>query len=227
MRPFHPLLWVDRLFLNKIPERAQKTRSWGKEMKHHTPKLLSQNRSTDRWHYTHAGDAAALLFTLFLTLTHKNVSAGQRGLPECLSPFLLVLLTSFDSYQLFPFSSHIHTPSKTDFLSTLSYNTVWQKKQFKNFVHHKILLSITAISSAKMLFSACIDCDRSSSFAPLFHILIGNRCANVCIYHLSVSSSALGCWAYRRVLAHLNTFVSHANVTESRAVALVAMQPLN
>lgn len=58
----------------------------------------------------------------------------------------------------------------------------------------------------------------------LFNILIENRGVNVCVHHLIALSSEP---EYKHVLAHLNTFASHANVTESRTVALVAMQPLN
>lgn len=137
--------------------------------------------------------------------------------------FSPVLLTSFYSCQPFHFSSHIHTASKIDFLSMLSCNIVWRTRSFRTLsITGSRMLSWNAFLCFYRLWSCFID---SSSFVPLFHILIETRHVSGFTYHLSVS--ALGCWAYRRVLAYLNTFASHTNVTESGAVALVAMQLLN
>lgn len=149
--------------------------------------------------YTHAGNAAALLFTFFHTLTHKNVTAGQRRLPERLSPFLPLTFCWFTFTHII-FLPHSHTQKQTFYQPFLA--TSYKKTQFKKFVHHR----------QQDLHLKC--------FSLLAYV-------SVCIYHLSVSLSALRRWGYRHVLSRLNTFASQAKVTESRAVVLVAMQPLN
>lgn len=69
----------------------------------------------------------------------------------------------------------------------------------------------------------------SLTFPPTFMHLQTNKLSlssfssgvNVSIHRLLALSS------FESGLAHLNTFASHANITESRAVALVATQLLN
>lgn len=183
----------------------------------HISTSVSENWSTDRWHYTYAGNAAALLFTLFHTLTHKNVTAGQRGLPEHPSLFLPLCWLPFIHISRFTFpptfTPRQKTTSSQPFLAT-SY------EKMMNFVDHR--QQDVQLKCFSLLVSIVIRIQSQQLFRTIIQY---SHWKQMC--HLSGSSPALPHWAYNHVLAHLNTCASHANDTESGAVALVAMQPLN
>lgn len=234
MRPFHPPLWVDRLFLNKMPERAQKTLSRGKEMKRHTPQLRSQRIGAQTDEITHMHLMQPHFCSLCFALWHTRMSQPDKEDSQSAS-----LSFSSPTFSQLPFthiSRFIFPPTFTltqkHFPSTLSSHIIWESTQFEILVHQR-----QARTSSKMHFCACIDCDQNSFTAALFCCYSTfwlRDVLSVCIHSITLAYAYVTsvhhhqlCWAYRCVLAHLNAFASHANVTKSGAVALVAMQPLN
>lgn len=121
-------------------------------MKRHTPQLESQRTGAQTDDITHMQvmQPREFCFNLFCTLTHVNVTAGLRGLPEGLPRFL-----PFHSHQSFHFSSHIHTNNR------LSINP---------FLQPCIVFSacIVIIIHSQQLFHAIIshsDCKQTCLYA--------------------------------------------------------------
>lgn len=190
MRPFHPPLWVDRLFLNKIPERAQKTLSRAKEMKRHTPQLRSQRIGAQTDEITHMQLMQPHFCSLCFALWHTRMSQldkeDAKNASLSFSPWHspdFLLFTSVVSFLLPHLQSH---------KNRLSINPFLQHQMRKH-----------TVSSSKMHFSACINCDHYSFtaallcyyftfwFTDVLSVCIHHVCVCICVYHLRVSSSAL------------------------------------